>query len=269
MGANLVTIVRNFSIQTVTFRANDDDVLDGCVTPGRRRLLRFDFLSHNAGNKDLHIGPPPPPPPPLPPRDSIFVWSQSHGHYHIKDFNQYHLLNTDSQEVAPGFKQAFCLMDIEQMDPQAGPAKYSCGDQGVTAGWADVYDSSLPCQYIIIDGVPDGDYRLVATTNYRGVAPEDRYNDNSVLAGVRIRGNTATSIPLVWSSWESLGGTVTSAPTTAAWGPNRLDVFALGQSRDLLHRWWNGTRWGGWESLGGTLTSQPSAVSWGPTAWTS
>ena len=218
MGGNLVTIVRNFSIQTVTFRAGDADVLGECVTPGRRRLLRFDFLSHNAGNRDLHIGPPPPPPPPLPPRNSIFTWSQSHRHYHIKDFNQYHLLNTDSQAVAPGFKQTFCLMDIEQMDPQARPGKYSCRDQGVTAGWADVYEPSLPCQYIIIDGVPDGDYRLVATTNYRGVAPEDRYNDNSVLAGVRIRGNTATSIPLVWSSWQSLGGTVTSAPTTAAWG---------------------------------------------------
>ena len=78
MGANLVTIIRNFRIENRIFSASDGDVLDGCITPGpnTRRLLRFDFLSHNAGNADLHIGPPPPPPPPLPPPTSIFVWSQ-------------------------------------------------------------------------------------------------------------------------------------------------------------------------------------------------
>ncbi len=66
MGANLVTIVRNFSIHTQDFTNNDDgSTLDGCVTGGTHRILRFDFLSHNAGDADLYIGPPPPPPPPL------------------------------------------------------------------------------------------------------------------------------------------------------------------------------------------------------------
>jgi hypothetical protein len=53
MGVNLVTIVRNFSISHATFGANDHDVQDGCVTPGPHRVMRFDFLSHNAGDADL------------------------------------------------------------------------------------------------------------------------------------------------------------------------------------------------------------------------
>ena len=70
--------------------------------------------------------------------------------------------------------------------------------------------------------------------------------------------------------WESLGGFLTSAPTAASCGPNRLDVFALGGDKALWHKWWDGTAWvhpprpDGWESLGGFLTSAPSVTSSGP-----
>ena len=47
-----------------------------------------------------------------------------------------------------------------------------------------------------------------------------------------------------------------------AWGPNRLDIFAMGTDSALYHRWWDGANWGGWESLGGTLESPPKAVAW-------
>jgi hypothetical protein len=50
MGVNLVTRVRNFSIETRTFSASDHDVQDGCVTPGTHKLLRFDFLSPTAAS---------------------------------------------------------------------------------------------------------------------------------------------------------------------------------------------------------------------------
>ncbi|WP_407542905.1 hypothetical protein Q0M94_24830 (plasmid) [Deinococcus radiomollis] len=67
-----------------------------------------------------------------------------------------------------------------------------------------------------------------------------------------------------WGGWESLGGVILSDPVPVAWGPDRLDIFALGSDHALWHRWWNGSGWGGWESLGGLLTSPPSVVSWGP-----
>jgi hypothetical protein len=45
----------------------------------------------------------------------------------------------------------------------------------------------------------------------------------------------------VWSGWESQGGALTSGPSVVSWGAGRLDVFALGASGTLLHRWWAGT----------------------------
>ncbi|HWJ66757.1 MAG TPA: hypothetical protein VNT31_08775 [Nocardioides sp.] len=61
--------------------------------------------------------------------------------------------------------------------------------------------------------------------------------------------------------WESLGGTITSDPAAASWGPGRLDVFARGTDTALWHRWYDGS-WHNWESLGGILTSAPAVSSW-------
>ena len=64
-----------------------------------------------------------------------------------------------------------------------------------------------------------------------------------------------------WSDWENLGGVLTSAPTAASWGANRLDIFARGSDNAMWHKWWNGS-WSDWENLGGSLTSDPDCVSW-------
>ncbi len=66
-----------------------------------------------------------------------------------------------------------------------------------------------------------------------------------------------------WSSWESLGGVLTSEPAAVSWGFNRIDVFVRGPGNALWHRWWGGS-WSAWVSLGGKLTSAPTAASWGP-----
>ena len=70
--------------------------------------------------------------------------------------------------------------------------------------------------------------------------------------------------PASWGGWESLGGVLQSQPVAVSWGPNRIDVFAMGDDSALYHRWWDGSSWGGWESLGGVLESPPAAVSWAP-----
>ena len=68
----------------------------------------------------------------------------------------------------------------------------------------------------------------------------------------------------LWHDWQSLGGIVESAPVSVAWGPSRLDTFAIGTNSQLYHRWFDGRAWGGWESLGGLCQSAPSVVSWEP-----
>jgi hypothetical protein len=190
MGVNLVTRVRNFTIQSKSFSASDHDVQDGCVTPGSHKLLRFDFLSYNAGSADLVVGSPAS-------RPDLFVWSAGHGHYHLKDFNEFQLFNAAGGLATIGYKQAFCAIDIERISATAaaGPRFNDCNsDQGISAGWADVYHSSLACQFVVIDGLPNGDYTLQSTTNAKHTVGEDCYGDNTIWTGLRIAGNTVTMI---------------------------------------------------------------------------
>ena len=59
-----------------------------------------------------------------------------------------------------------------------------------------------------------------------------------------------------------------SSSPVVAWSANRLDVFVLGTSRALYHKWWNGSAWGpsltGYEAMGGVCTGAPQVVAWGP-----
>ena len=68
--------------------------------------------------------------------------------------------------------------------------------------------------------------------------------------------------------WSPLGGTLASAPASASWAPNRLDVFAADSTGSLIHKWGDGRAWyAGWENLGGPVggfTGAPAAVAWGP-----
>ncbi|MGB2713048.1 MAG: lysyl oxidase family protein [Vicinamibacterales bacterium] len=190
MGVNLVPIVRNFSIHSENFTASSHDVEDGCVTPGTHRVMRFDFLTHNKGNADLVAGDPADHP-------EWYVESASHGHFHLIDFNEFQLYDSSGNPTAAGAKQAFCLIDVERIDPAApaSPQFTNCNsNQGVTAGWADLYDKSLPCQYIVVDNIPDGDYTLLSTTNAQHLFPEDTYEDNTICTGLHISGNTVSII---------------------------------------------------------------------------
>lgn len=201
MGVNLVTRVRNFAISTQTFSANDHDVQDGCVTPGTHKIMRFDFLSYNAGNSDLVIGSPAS-------RPDLFVWSAGHGHYHLRDFNEFLLFNAQGGLATIGYKQAFCAIDIERIGPNASASGrfHNCNsDQGISSGWADVYNSGLACQYIVIDNVPNGDYTLQSTTNAKHVVGEDCFGDNTEWTGLRIQANTVTEIAPPWIPEDCIG----------------------------------------------------------------
>ena len=52
----------------------------------------------------------------------------------LQGFQPVLFLHTHDQPVKPGFKQAFCLMDVERTDPGAPrtAGRYSGGDQGVS-----------------------------------------------------------------------------------------------------------------------------------------
>jgi hypothetical protein len=66
---------------------------------------------------------------------------------------------------------------------------------------------------------------------------------------------------MVWSNWESLGGTITAGPAASSWAGERLDTFVKGANNAVWHKWFAGG-WSGWESLGGVIDGSPAAVSW-------
>ncbi|MBJ7598358.1 PQQ-binding-like beta-propeller repeat protein [Candidatus Nephthysia bennettiae] len=72
--------------------------------------------------------------------------------------------------------------------------------------------------------------------------------------------------PSLTSGWQTVGGTLASAPDSATWGGGHVDVFARGTDAGLWTNSRDGGRWSGWAPLGGIVQSGsgPGAVSWGP-----
>ena len=116
MGVNLIPIMRRFQIVNRVFSASHCAVVENCVSPGARKLLRFDFLIWNAGNRDLNVGDPAN-------RPQWFEWSPCHNHFHLKDFNAYRVIDRRGRE-RKGQKQAFCMIDIERRSGGLGCAPY-------------------------------------------------------------------------------------------------------------------------------------------------
>lgn len=190
---NLIPFADHFYIQTTTFYSSTPDVVDGCIEPGKHRILRFDFLAYNAGRTDLLLGSPEAQP-------DLFIYSSGHNHYHIKDFNEYQLVDSFGMWAIVGAKQPFCLFDNRRIfDWASRRRQFRRGDcntnQGISAGWADLYNGDLVCQFIAIDGVEDGDYALLASTNTQRIVEESNYRDNTTCIGLRIRKNRVTRIP--------------------------------------------------------------------------
>ena len=77
-----------------------------------------------------------------------------------------------------GLKQAFCWLDSQRVQGSA-PAHYNCSNQGITAGWSDVYGRTLDCQWIDITGLPAGNYQMRASVNdTHTIVTESNYANN-------------------------------------------------------------------------------------------
>jgi hypothetical protein len=149
--------------------------------PGERRLLHFSVMTPNLGDGDLVLGAPGPDNP-------SFHYSECHRHYHFDGYAAYRLIAGGGGEggagavALTGRKQAFCVQDsvrYEVGDPGvAGAPRYHCDDQGLQRGWADVYSSGLPCQYLDVTDLADGDYQLEIEVNpERAIAETDDGDD--------------------------------------------------------------------------------------------
>ena len=70
--------------------------------------------------------------------------------------------------------------------------------------------------------------------------------------------DAGTGRPGTWSSWSSLGGALTTAPSIASVGTDKYSVVARGTDGAVWQRVYDGTAWSAWASLGGAAWSLPS-----------
>ena len=137
---------------------NNCYVDEGCLNGyGNRRIMRFSTHIKNIGNEDYYIGAPGT-------ANPQFIWGGCHNHWHYEGYANYRLFDVNQQEMQVGFKNGFCVLDLECSG--GGTAKFGCGNMGITAGCGDIYSSGLDCQWIDVTDVDTGIYTLVVTVNW-------------------------------------------------------------------------------------------------------
>ena len=150
-------VVEGDLLRFTTALANDGqgnlEVFGGQVLPNGNQEV-WQRVYHDDGSHKDHLA-------------GEFTYHPGHGHIHFDGYAIYSLREVTPEGgvgeiVATGGKISFCLIDITEYNPDAGPSNYhSCGQtQGVTAGWTDVYTRGLANQWIDITGIPDGEYWL-------------------------------------------------------------------------------------------------------------
>jgi hypothetical protein len=148
-----------------------------------------------------------------------YEFHATHAHFHYKSFGQAFLYQSrpdgSLQLVRESGKNGFCMIDVENTRfgtdagglPHRGEAPRTyyfprCNApterdetgismvNGISAGWADVYNWYLADQYIEISGVPDGIYVLETVANPAGTVHETTAEDNKARVTIRLEGDT-------------------------------------------------------------------------------
>jgi hypothetical protein len=158
-------------------------IVENCVGgTGDRKVLRFSVEAVNQGQVTLQVPPPDT-------RPDLFTYSTCHGHYHFQGFASYELLDKDGKVVLTGRKQAYCMEDTVQVMPGPEVAcskQYDCSNQGIQAGWSDLYGNALDCQWLDITDTPSGAYSLRVTLNPGRTFQETSFDNNTATVPVTL-----------------------------------------------------------------------------------
>jgi hypothetical protein len=142
--------------------------------------MRFTVSTPNVGTAPLVVGDPNVH---YEAGDGLFEYATCHHHFHFRHYATYELVDPVSGFSWRAAKRGFCMEDVSKyrgvsgVPKNAKPVFTSCGspgvpgNQGISVGFADVYDWQLQGQYFVLDGgdgqppVPPGDYYLRVTVN--------------------------------------------------------------------------------------------------------
>ncbi len=154
-------VLRN-SLQ-LSYLQNEDGcaIQEGCLQGyGTREVLRFSTHIRNIGDKDYYLGKPPQG---ANADQGEWEWDDCHNHWHYEGYAEYVLYDEGGNELPIGFKNGFCVVDLDCPD---GNNKYDCSNQGISSGCGDVYDFNLACQWVDITELEAGFYTLVVRVNW-------------------------------------------------------------------------------------------------------
>ena len=127
--------------------------------------------------------------------DVVPVWAgDGHEHWHLPRVVEYRLVPAEAPSSVKGridSKIGFCVYDfgheLEDTGPRDGVyGRDGCGKEdsdhlvmGLSPGWVDTYEWSLPGQSIEITGLADGDYRITAEADRPGAFHEETRDNNA------------------------------------------------------------------------------------------
>ncbi len=148
---------------------------------------------------------------PVDPAKTWMEWADDdHDHWHVKRLQKFTLRpvvnGTVGEVVGRGAKTGFCFWDNWQYDlslPGAPQKKHytGCGTRdatrvrmGLSTGWGDKYGAGTAYQWVKINGLRDGDYRVRVTADYHDWFLETSGTNNYTWTDIRISdgGTTVT-----------------------------------------------------------------------------
>jgi hypothetical protein len=144
----------------------------------------------------------------------VYDNSDSHRHFHLQRVAEYSLWNqARTAMVTPANKTGFCLYDISDDGTPNGPGIVYGADtsggfcrqnqpgatdlrEGISEGWADLYDLTLDYQWIDITNVAPGNYSLALRLDPENVVKESNEANNGYAygAGVTVPGYRAKAV---------------------------------------------------------------------------
>lgn len=149
--------------------------IEGGVSPGVHRVLRFTATTPNIGTADVFVGDPLEH---VAANDGLFEFALCHDHFHFRQYATYELISVEMGAVVQAAKRGFCMIDVSRVPGGLAGGKRTydtCGNrsspgfQGISVGWADSYNRVLDGQYFVLDEpgaeVAPGDYILRITVN--------------------------------------------------------------------------------------------------------
>jgi hypothetical protein len=141
----------------------------------------------------------------------FYFAGDGHNHWHVRDFDEYDLLDSTGTRVAQAEKHGYCMQDNTTYTPMQGwpgvasdpvyAESTSCGKglisavsivHGLSRGWGDTYPTTLPDQAIDITGQPDGDYTVLVHADAVGAVRESDETNNTAQVKVHIAGDQVT-----------------------------------------------------------------------------